>query len=268
MRSVFNEIETDFIDFIAARRQRPQTEIGEIFLETKKEFELGSTDFAELNTKLYRLLRIFYDQSDERELVDSYSFYAPMHLLRFIGYSYPPIGKGMKEKGIRSLARLAGREDKGKDFSQQARELVSQLGKKPVVVDYGCGPAYLSFEIAKLTSGRTYLVDIDCLTLEFAEYRFRKHGLKAEKIAVTKKNIYPKLPKHNLCLAMEVMEHLVEPLTAYKNIRQGLETRGILYGNFEDHGERMFHVSTDLSRLREVVRKDFELIGMGVYRRC
>ena len=65
-------------------------------------------------------------------------------------------------------------------------------------------------------------IDIDCLTLEFTEFRFNKHQVNVEIIPVSKNNLYPKLPVHNICIATEVMEHLIQPLKAYQNIKNSL----------------------------------------------
>jgi 2-polyprenyl-3-methyl-5-hydroxy-6-metoxy-1,4-benzoquinol methylase len=149
-----------------------------------------------------------------------------------------------------------------------ARLLAGSIAGEPVVVDYGCGLGYISFEIGMMRRlSKTYLVDIDCLTLEFAEFRFKKHGLNVETIPISKNRIYPELPTHNICIATEVMEHVFQPLTVYANIYGALEPGGILYGDFGDHHHEMFHVSPDLSQLRVSIQRDFQRLDDLCYRK-
>ena len=160
---------------------------------------------------------------------------------------------------------------KSKSFSPHERIanfLVERINTTPTVVDYGSGLAYVSFEIARIRNkAKIYLVDIDCLHLEFAVFRFKKYGFNIEVIKVTEDNMYPKLPEHNICIATEVMEHVFQPLTVYRNIIESLDSGGILYGNFADHQEGMFHVSPDLRDLRERINQNFDQLDLLCYKR-
>ena len=118
-----------------------------------------------------------------------------------------------------------------------------------------------------IKEAKIFLVDIDCIHLEFTEYRFRKYGFNFEVIKVNKKNLYPRLPKHNICIVAEVMEHVFQPLTVYKHILDSLEDGGILYGNFEDHKGGMFHVSPNLCELRDRISHDFIQLDMLSYKK-
>ena len=150
-----------------------------------------------------------------------------------------------------------------------AKRLIDRLDKPPVVVDYGCGMGYISFEIAKLNkTSKIFLLDIDTIILEFALFRFTKHGFEAQTIPIVKDlPAYPKLPPHNICIVMSVMEHIVNPLAAYQNIYDSLERGGIIYGNFGDTRREMFHVSSDLSQLRRRIAADFQEIGECCYKK-
>ena len=105
------------------------------------------------------------------------------------------------------------------------------------------------------------------LCLEFSAYRFKKHGIDVTAIPVTQDNPYPKLPKHNICIATEVMEHVPRPLEVYRNIYESLEVGGILHGNFEDHAHGLYHPSGDLKELREQLPNNFQVIEPRFYKR-
>ena len=60
-----------------------------------------------------------------------------------------------------------------------------------MVVDYGSGLAYVSYEIAKANKdARIFLADIDCLVQEFAVFRIKKLGVDVQPIHVTKTKLY------------------------------------------------------------------------------
>ena len=126
----------------------------------------------------------------------------------------------------------------------------------------------ISFNIAKFNNNsKIYLVDIDCLILEFTEFRFKKHRIDVEVIPVTKNNIYPELPKHNICITADVMEHLFRPMIAYNNIYSAMIPNGLLYGDFNNRYKEMFHVHPDLYELRNRLKSDFNRIGNLYYQK-
>lgn len=280
-----NQVEKDFIEFISLKRNRPLNEIEDIYLKTKKIDRFWGSKYKDLCETIYDLNRILYDNKDEKDLIKTYKFHSLINLFRMISYSYPESTRTEYFKGlIRTIVKQEYKKsicflkmkilDRNKKYLQLrnypaiAKFLIDQISGAPFVVDYGCGLGYCSFEIGKLRKdSKIYLVDIDHLILKFAEFRFKKHELNAEIIPVTSDNLYPKLPKHNICLAMEIMEHLVNPLIAYQNIINSLEKDGILYCNFEDHRPEMFHVSPNLEKLRILVPKDFQKINRWYYRR-
>lgn len=247
---MLTQIECDFIDFIVQKRGRPHGEVKRAFLDTSERFKFATDGYRSLCVTIHDLFSMVYGEMSERELVTSYQFHAALHLFRFLAYSH----------GSAQLKTM--------DFGQRAETLVGLIKGKPVVVDYGCGLGYISFEIGMFyPESAIYLVDIDCLILDFALYRFKKHHINAIAIPVTESVVYPELPTHNICIAEEVMEHLARPMIAYQNICNGLERGGVLTGNFCNHAREFFHVSPNLAELREGIAKDFESIRNNDYRR-
>jgi 2-polyprenyl-3-methyl-5-hydroxy-6-metoxy-1,4-benzoquinol methylase len=201
-----------------------------------------------------------------------------MHLLRFISYEKIASQSSNPFKKVKTAARLIKKLEisyfiravKGKfsekkeahvhDFTGISGYLLSKMDSPvEVVVDYGCGPAFISFELSKQVAERsknsliTYLVDIDTLILEFAKFRFRKYGLKVETIVVTNEDMYPKLPKHDICIVTEVLEHVPKPEEVAKNIVSSLNLNGLLYGSLDDHTAHTFHISPDLQKVRDLL---------------
>jgi len=58
-----------------------------------------------------------------------------------------------------------------------AEVLMDSVPGDPVVVDYGSGLAYVSYEIAQANkNSKIFLVDIECIVLEFAIFRLNRIG--------------------------------------------------------------------------------------------
>jgi 2-polyprenyl-3-methyl-5-hydroxy-6-metoxy-1,4-benzoquinol methylase len=282
-----NEVEGDFVEYIAAKRGIPLPQTLVSFINAKRQFRFSSFAYRELGEKIHQLFHFAYTDIDERHLVETYKYHELLHLLRFISYSYARSGLISKTRDyLQCISAMLLRAEFARIFSLIKRsllylrtqsflsneklvpDLIKRIEGQPIVVDYGCGIGYLSFQIAKLIPAtKIFLVDVDCMTLEFAVYRFRKHNLDIEVIPVTPMCPYPELPQHNICIATEVMEHLVQPHVAFDNIRRSMLNKGVLYGDFGDHPMEMLHVSADLSELRDCVDSRYVQVGPMLYQK-
>jgi 2-polyprenyl-3-methyl-5-hydroxy-6-metoxy-1,4-benzoquinol methylase len=206
-----------------------------------------------------------------------------MHLLRFVSYEEVRLEKGNFSKKINTAMQLLRH---GKflsffentknnlvinnrniahvhDFEKIAEHLYSST---PIaiktVVDYGCGPGFISFALSKKIKEKsglapvTYLVDIDTLVLDFTKFRFTKYNLPIEVIKIDNNDRYPELPKHEICIATEVLEHVLEPAKVAQNICVSLASEGLLYGSMDDHGAHTFHISPNLEKVRKTLEEN------------
>lgn len=230
-------IERDYIDFLAERRHVPEKIVRAAWMKTRERFQFGSRGYRELCTLIHELFSPVYGEESEEDLIAAYQFHAPLHTFRMIVRSY----RGWP------------------NYQKRAAFLLSAVkAKKFVIVDYGSGLADVSLAIAKLCpKAKIYLVDIDGALLDFAEFRLRRYSVNLEVLRVTQEQLYPTLPPHNICIAWEVMEHLLRPMKAYQNICRALGIGGILMGSFGPHGREMFHVSPDLSAVASEIAKHF-----------
>ncbi len=284
MNTELNEVENDFIEFMAAKRNRPLPETKSVFCKTKERFKFSGPEYAKLTGQIPQLHRILYDTTTEEDTVRCYQAHELLHLFAYISYSYPKLKssylrelrRDLKKREWRNIynfirRKLAGqKKQKGIYLGPKgiAKFLTDAVDETPIVVDYGSGLAYISYEIAKANKDtKIFLVDIDCLVQEFAVFRLKKIGADVQTIAVTETNLYPVPPDHNICIASEVMEHIAQPLVAYENICHAMHVGGILYGGFEDHQPNMFHISPDLGQLRERISRDFGKLNYRCYRK-
>lgn len=279
-RELVHPVERDFVEFIALKRQVKEETIEKELLVLKKRFRFESVGFRDLTENVQVLHTIFFGFSTADEIAKTYAFHAYLSILRHLSYSYQKGIINIIEEFLYFLTLITRGEGKRALCSLKRRISIALMKRKkddiiaaikerfptPVIIDYGCGLAELSLRIAKEVPGsRFILVDIDSIMSEFTEYRFKKQNVPFETIKISSSNFYPPLPPHHVCIADEVMEHLPEPMNVLTNITNSLEKGGILYGDYSDHCEELFHTHTSLRFFREELSKDFDKIGNKTY---
>ena len=75
------------------------------------------------------------------------------------------------------------------------------------IIDFGCGVGSDSLHL-KALGFDVIAMDVKGVALEFAKYRFKKHGMK---IPVVVSNSKSKLPKCDVILSMDTLEHVYDP---------------------------------------------------------
>lgn len=275
-------IETDFIDFLAREQNRPLAEVETAYRRTREEFDFASPDYAQLMARIQYLHRLEHDNFDDASSIASYRHWGLLSVFRQLSYSLPQARPGWRQLLIKELKkgqygliaraalnRLLGRRtNPGTNEPSTAQRLAGLIQPGAVILDYGCGLAYTSFELGRLVEDcRFVLADVDCLGLRFTADRFAKHGLTVETVIVSEAEPYPALPEHDLCIATDVMEHLWQPLEAYAQIARSLRAGGVLFGQFHDFKPGFWHVSADLAPLRARLEAEFEPLGGDCFRR-
>lgn len=241
------EIETEFVEFLVGRLETSKDEVYSNYIKTKNKFNFSGNGYKKHLAGFHDLHGVLYNDATDRNIVESMRFFELMHTFRFISYRFV--------------------ESTVEEFENKAKRILEFIDD-PIILDYGCGLGHISYEICKMNSNtKVFLLDIDCLSLDFAEYRFKQKNFNVEKIGVTENNIYPALPSHNICIAAEVMEHLKNPTRALSDINKSMIPSGVLYGTFSNHKSGLFHPSFDLSLFRKELCKNFKEIEKKLYRR-
>ncbi|MBX9765497.1 class I SAM-dependent methyltransferase [Patescibacteria group bacterium] len=278
------EVEQDFLEFVAKNKSKTFLEVAQKYAAIKKEIDFSSSAFKDFTLQSYNLFGLIYTDETDEDLVKSHKFFELLHLYRFLSYESTPIQKSTTLiQKLQTLFRLvialdfapiknyflrraSGSHSRGihqYDFSAIADLIIRSMGR-PIkrIVDYGCGPAYISYYLArKIREQKGYapevhVVDFDTLVLDFVKFRFAKAGIPLSVATVQAGSMYPQLPEHDVCIASEVLEHVVDPVTVIRNISSTLQTNGLLYGNYNDHAHHAFHVSPDLSLVRKFIQEN------------
>jgi SAM-dependent methyltransferase len=124
------------------------------------------------------------------------------------------------------------------------------------ILDYGCGLAQRSRELAKYLAGtgvqvHLYLADIPTLRREFLLWLGKQTGIATTMLDCTATRPIPTLAPCDICFATEVFEHLHEPVRHFEAIHAALKPKGILVTEISDHEAEFLHVSPHLAQLRD-----------------
>jgi len=243
MSEELNPLENQFINFISIRKNKSIESMRIAYIETKNKFNFSDRRYRQYAVDFHDLHKIMTGDDSDAEIIESMKFFDLLHTFRFLAYEFKENSK----------------------VKELAKKIITYVDN-PIVLDYGCGLGCVTNKICEIKPDtKVFLLDINCLSLDFAEYRFQDNGFNVTKIPVDVQNIYPTLPMHNICIATEVMEHVKNPLLAFKNINDSMVQGGILYGNFKNHTKELFHVSCDLKELRTEIDKYFDNIGKWTY---
>ena len=247
MRSILNSVDEDYITYLAEKRDVSADVIRRAYINVRRIHKFSDGHFGALARSIHDLFSPVYGEETEASLQETHRFHAALHIYRHIGYSYwklPRYALGVKC----ILAEM-------------------DASKHVTVIDYGCGLGYAAMAMYALRHCKIYLVDMDAGVLDFATWRFTRHAIPHTAIRITAADPYPAMPPHNVCLAVESMEHIREPVRAFTNIHAAMEMGGLLAGNFKDHGAQFLHISTDLSGLRAAVNAHYVAVNPKIYRK-
>ena len=183
----------------------------------------------------------FYDDN-EREIFDTYAFHGPLHMLRFLAFPDPvwaddhPIITGLADK----------------------QELT--------ILDFGCGLAKGSCALArrfKAAGKDVHLVlsDIPTVRKPFLLWMMEQDGVKTTFLDCTPERPIPEFLPHDLCIAVDVLEHLHNPHAYLVAIDSALKAGGHLLTDIEDHTDEFMHPTPNLTPLRdELERLNYKVI--------
>jgi hypothetical protein len=111
MATTLNQVERDFVEFMALDQQRPYSELEMILQQTRRDYTFGTLGYRELCVTMHNLWRMAYDDHHEQALIEAYQFHE-LHLFRFLLYSYAkhsPLSKLLDYGGV--LLRLLARRE-------------------------------------------------------------------------------------------------------------------------------------------------------------
>ena len=179
-------------------------------------------EFRRLISATHELLRPFFDDS-AGEIYTAHQMHQYLHMLRWMSYPMTPLPIELAE------------------------------GKTDVtLLDYGCGMALTSIATA-IDWGRQgitvhlTLADLDTVMTEFLHYACAKLDISHRMVQLP----CTFTPACQIAIVTEVWEHLYDFVGALEAIDNALAPGGLLVTDITDRHKEMFHVSPDLSALRE-----------------
>lgn len=175
----------------------------------------------------HEVFRVLWSDAPD-EVLEAYRFHAPMHFLRMIAYT---------------------------EYTWEGNDpIVEALVEREAftIVDYGCGLAQQSINLARRFNGSAslFLVDIPTIRKEFLAWYAHELGIPCRFGDVTQDAPIPALPTHDVCIAEQVFEHIYNPSDVFEVIHASLRPGGFLKTNVADHKEEFMHVTPKLAGLR------------------
>ncbi|MGI9319037.1 MAG: hypothetical protein ACR2QW_17050 [bacterium] len=195
----------------------------------------GDSRFREFNVACHDVFQVFYGD-DKNEVMASYEFFAPLHLLRMLSYPEPLI--------------------------KPQNPMVQALQKRShvTVLDFGCGLAQVSraLSIYLMQQGKKvelFLADIPTIRKDFLLYLCSNSDIDTTFLDCTLEQPVPQLPVHNICIATEFFEHVYRPVEYFEAIDSVLQPEGLLVTNVANHNREFMHVSPNLAILRDAIAR-------------
>lgn len=191
----------------------------------------GGAEFRSVCKTQMDVLSVIADDSPA-EVYESYTLHSWLFLLRQISQPVPVWGND--HALVRGVAKIPA----------------------PVIVDYGCGVAQSSISLAlalrdKGATPHLVLADIPTVRLDFVAWLCRRLNLSCETLACTREHPLPTFPPADVAIAIEIFEHLHDPLPALERLDAALRPGGFIATNVDDHEPEFMHVSPNLHGLRQ-----------------
>jgi len=202
----------------------------------------GGSKFRSFCDLSYKLFNVIADDN-AREIYDAYRLHAPMHFLRMLAHPDP---KWRRDDPI---------------------VLKLQAKTAPItILDFGCGVAQSSRALAAhLSQNGTQvdlaLADIPTLRKDFLLWTGKQTGIATRFLDCSAASPMPELPPCDICFAMEVFEHLQDPMPYFEWIHTAIKPNGLLITNIADHKKEFMHLHPNLQHIRDRISSlDYEEI--------
>ncbi|MGZ4693946.1 MAG: class I SAM-dependent methyltransferase [Acidimicrobiales bacterium] len=237
--TALNRYEREFVAWTAERHGTTLEAAEQRFISGRSALRggYGGGEYRWLNGVLYDALSPFYSDGPGAVL-DSYRYYAPVHLLRMTAYPVP----GWTDE---VLVRLSGRE-------------------RVRIVDYGCGLAHGSLAVAEALKDRGVdvhltVVDLDTIKLEFLSWMLDRTDV--PHVVETAGSEPVEVGPWDLLVATEFFEHVHDPVRYFEHLDSSADDGAVMVAGIHDHKAEFMHVSPDLHELRAAVTKRYRSTG-------
>lgn len=244
-------LENDFIEFISYRRGEPQERIKANYLAIRNSYKTWSQDFKKYREGIAKMNTAIWGYSKAADLHSHYKNLEGWWMIRFIGYSHNP-------EYMKLLALFP-------------HSVTERLKRWPeTIMDYGCGAGLWSYELARAGGNKpiVYLLDIPGISRDFAKWRLEKIGCRVDTIDVTDKQPNPwPIPIVDVCVVWSVLEHLLNPTEATKNIMSSIRPNGLIYAFLGAWKPEALHVNSRSEEIRKLILTKYKDMGSWFYKR-
>ncbi len=238
----------ELVAFLQCYRSITEEKAKEVLLEAETLFKggWGGQDYRNFAVLYKKAIKPLYDDDNDHMLFEAYQMHTPIDFLRMISYPIP---------GLETLGKIIGFMGTLKDV---------------VLVDYGCGLAPRTLSLSLYLKKMGVAVKMVCVDLyrplhtAFLEFICKRYDIDFDFIDVNLKNPYPKLPKHDYCDMVDVLEHLRYPLLALQNVHESLKEGGLIYALLINASLELTHICPNLELVRNQLSDwNYEILVPG-----
>lgn len=208
----------------------------------------GGAAFRQYCDLAYRVFAPIHDDT-AASVGEAYRFFGELHFLRMLSYGEP------RPSDIQAASALL--PDRAHCH----------------ILDYGCGLAQFSKALASLYRSRgarvmLHLADLPTIRMNFLRWDARHHSYATRLIACEPHRPARRLPKADVIVATEFLEHVYDPVRYIAAFDRALRRGGTLVTNVKRHKREFMHVTPDLSPARrELLRRNYRQVGPGFWRK-
>lgn len=257
---VLAPLEVEFVNFLTELRGESRPQVKARYLLARNGFKTWTRGFKDYHLGILKMNGVLWGFDKENDLSSHYRQLEGYHALRFVSYCH------------------------NKEYMQYVNtfpnKILSALEIYPEnILDYGCGTALMSTELAKEVKTRggnptVWLYDFPGVSRDFAVWRLNRNGIKVETLNIDIKlpnittNIFRDSPLLvDVCFVWSVFEHLLNPEEVASDICKVINPDGILVTYLGAWQPEPLHVNFKQAELKKIILSHFEDLGGWIYRK-
>ena len=245
-------LEVEFVDFLTEKRGESRTQVKARYLLARNGFKTWTRGFKDYHLGILKMNGVLWGFDRENDLASHYRQLEGYHALRFVSYCH------------------------NKEYMQYVKtfpnKVITALGKYPEnILDYGCGMALMSTELAKEVKARgssptVWLCDFPGVSRDFAVWRLSREGIQVV-VASPNENILSVKNFYDVCFVWSVFEHLLDPEKVADNICKAINPGGILVSYLGAWKPEPLHVNFKQEAIKKIIASQFKDLGGWIYKK-
>ena len=248
---VLASLEVEFVDFLTELRGEPRAQVKTRYLLARNGFKTWTRGFKDYHLGILRMNGVLWGFSKENDLASHYRQLEGYHALRFISYCHNKEYMGYV-----------------KTFPDKVLSALEMYPEN--ILDYGCGMALMSTELAKEVKARggsptVWLYDFPGISRDFAVWRLNRAGIIARTWDINEDVL--SIKGQDVCFVWSVFEHLIDPEKVAEDICNIINPNGILISYLGSWQPEPLHINFKQEVIKKIITSQFKDLGGWIYKK-